>query len=250
MLGSTRGLIGMSMSMRSAPFSRAVFRAMRSLYPEELAEKSWDNTGRMSSPLLLDISCWYNCHLQFWWKHHLIHCGDRWIQFSLPSISPRLSQMRPLRERIVSSLLIVSFKYCVETSNQTRSHYIPWSKGSHNGKQSTTVAPKACGWGHKCKYSETMIRKTCVLIFQGILSTYCTGCSNGRNQWLACRSRDWYTVQRTRFTRTTISDKGIRRKDICKSKASFLSPYASSFASINSWAEVEDVSSKFFAWLV
>jgi dinuclear metal center YbgI/SA1388 family protein len=30
---------------RSAPFSRAVFQAMRKLYPESLADKSWDNTG-------------------------------------------------------------------------------------------------------------------------------------------------------------------------------------------------------------
>ena len=30
----------------SAPFSRAVVSAMRKLYPEKLADKSWDNTGR------------------------------------------------------------------------------------------------------------------------------------------------------------------------------------------------------------
>jgi dinuclear metal center YbgI/SA1388 family protein len=30
---------------RSAPFSRAVFQAIRKLYPESLADKSWDNTG-------------------------------------------------------------------------------------------------------------------------------------------------------------------------------------------------------------
>lgn len=40
-----RNLIGMAEPARSAPFSRAVCRAMRSLYPESLADKSWDNTG-------------------------------------------------------------------------------------------------------------------------------------------------------------------------------------------------------------
>ncbi|KAF2477991.1 NGG1p interacting factor 3 [Lindgomyces ingoldianus] len=35
----------MSVSMSSAPFSRAVVRAMRKLYPPALADNSWDNTG-------------------------------------------------------------------------------------------------------------------------------------------------------------------------------------------------------------
>ncbi|KAF2402185.1 NGG1p interacting factor 3 [Trichodelitschia bisporula] len=35
----------MALSVTSAPFSRAVVSAMRKLYPESLAEKSWDNTG-------------------------------------------------------------------------------------------------------------------------------------------------------------------------------------------------------------
>ncbi|KAF2671001.1 NGG1p interacting factor 3 [Microthyrium microscopicum] len=35
----------MSNTLGSAPFSKAVVRAMRKLYPESLADKSWDNTG-------------------------------------------------------------------------------------------------------------------------------------------------------------------------------------------------------------
>ncbi|KAF2147332.1 uncharacterized protein K452DRAFT_304191 [Aplosporella prunicola CBS 121167] len=35
----------MSANISSAPFSRAVVNAMRKLYPEALADKSWDNTG-------------------------------------------------------------------------------------------------------------------------------------------------------------------------------------------------------------
>ncbi|KAB2575512.1 Protein NIF3-like protein [Lasiodiplodia hormozganensis] len=35
----------MSSTVTSAPFSRAVVNAMRKLYPEALADKSWDNTG-------------------------------------------------------------------------------------------------------------------------------------------------------------------------------------------------------------
>ncbi|KAF2267392.1 NIF3 NGG1 interactin-like proteing factor 3-like 1 [Lojkania enalia] len=35
----------MSITTRSAPFSRAVVRAIRRLYPQALADNSWDNTG-------------------------------------------------------------------------------------------------------------------------------------------------------------------------------------------------------------
>ncbi|KAL1306621.1 hypothetical protein AAFC00_005301 [Neodothiora populina] len=40
-----RRAVKMSSSTTSAPFSKAAVSAMRKLYPEALAEKSWDNTG-------------------------------------------------------------------------------------------------------------------------------------------------------------------------------------------------------------
>ncbi|KAL1632992.1 hypothetical protein SLS58_011275 [Diplodia intermedia] len=60
----------MSSTVASAPFSRAVVHAMRKLYPEALADKSWDNTGllleapfdplrrnRNSVLLTVDLTC-------------------------------------------------------------------------------------------------------------------------------------------------------------------------------------------------
>ncbi|KAK7513082.1 GTP cyclohydrolase 1 type 2/Nif3 [Phyllosticta citriasiana] len=43
--GLLRRSFSMSSTVTSAPFSRAVVHAMRKLYPEALADKSWDNTG-------------------------------------------------------------------------------------------------------------------------------------------------------------------------------------------------------------
>ncbi|KAH0194603.1 NGG1p interacting factor 3, partial [Aureobasidium melanogenum] len=40
-----RRTVKMSSTISSAPFSKAVVGAMRKLYPEALADKSWDNTG-------------------------------------------------------------------------------------------------------------------------------------------------------------------------------------------------------------
>lgn len=44
-----------SAGLKSSPFTQAVVASMRKLYPEALADKSFDNTGREDHPLLRNI---------------------------------------------------------------------------------------------------------------------------------------------------------------------------------------------------
>jgi hypothetical protein len=55
---ATRKMSSYTTSSAASPFTRAVVRSMRKLYPESLADKSFDNTGREQS-MPYSIAFWY-----------------------------------------------------------------------------------------------------------------------------------------------------------------------------------------------
>lgn len=64
-------------SSAASPFTKAVINSMRKLYPEALADKSFDNTGRKRVSTCGALISMLIVLLQSSWKHPSIPFADR-----------------------------------------------------------------------------------------------------------------------------------------------------------------------------